>query len=52
MILNNERSWVMANSEKEKNNRRILMQGNIAVAEGAYRAGCRFFGEYPITPSK
>lgn len=27
------------------------MQGNIAVAEGAIDAGCRFFAGYPITPS-
>jgi 2-oxoglutarate ferredoxin oxidoreductase subunit alpha len=28
-----------------------MMQGNIAVAEGALDAGCRFFAGYPITPS-
>ncbi|HUU76111.1 MAG TPA: 2-oxoacid:acceptor oxidoreductase subunit alpha [Methanoregulaceae archaeon] len=28
-----------------------FMQGNIACAEGALAAGCRFFGGYPITPS-
>ncbi len=28
-----------------------MMQGNIAVAEGAIAAGCRFFAGYPITPS-
>ncbi|MCR5834728.1 MAG: 2-oxoacid:acceptor oxidoreductase subunit alpha [Selenomonadaceae bacterium] len=28
-----------------------LMQGNEAIAEGALRAGVRFFGGYPITPS-
>lgn len=27
-----------------------LMKGNIAVAETAVRAGCRFFAGYPITP--
>jgi 2-oxoglutarate ferredoxin oxidoreductase subunit alpha len=27
------------------------MQGNVASAEGALAAGCRFFGGYPITPS-
>ena len=27
------------------------MQGNVACAEGALAAGCRFFGGYPITPS-
>lgn len=26
-------------------------QGNIAIAEGAIAAGCRFFGGYPITPA-
>ncbi len=28
-----------------------FLQGNIACAEGALAAGCRFFGGYPITPS-
>ncbi len=28
-----------------------FMQGNVASAEGAIAAGCRFFGGYPITPS-
>jgi 2-oxoglutarate ferredoxin oxidoreductase subunit alpha len=28
-----------------------MMQGNIAVAEGAIDAGCRFYAGYPITPS-
>ena len=28
-----------------------MMQGNVAVAEGALDAGCRFFAGYPITPS-
>lgn len=27
------------------------MQGDIACAEGAISAGCRFFGGYPITPA-
>ncbi len=27
-----------------------LMKGNEALAEGAVRAGCRFFAGYPITP--
>jgi len=27
-----------------------LMKGNEALAEGAIRAGCRFFSGYPITP--
>lgn len=29
---------------------RKLMKGNDALAEAAVRAGCRFFGGYPITP--
>ncbi len=29
----------------------FFMQGNIACAEGAIAAGCRFFAGYPITPS-
>ena len=33
------------------NSRTLMMQGNIAVAEGALDAGCRFFAGYPITPS-
>lgn len=28
-----------------------LMQGNEACVEGAIRAGCRFYGGYPISPS-
>jgi len=31
--------------------RTLMMQGNIAVAEGAIDAGCRFYAGYPITPS-
>jgi len=27
------------------------MQGDIACAEGAIAAGCRFFAGYPITPA-
>jgi len=27
-----------------------LMRGNEAIAEGAIRAGCRFYTGYPITP--
>ena len=29
---------------------RVMMKGNEAVAEGAIRAGCRYFFGYPITP--
>ena len=31
-------------------NKRILMSGNEASAEGAIRAGCRYYFGYPITP--
>ncbi len=34
----------------QKCSERILMKGNEALAEGAMRAGCRFFFGYPITP--
>ena len=30
--------------------KRVLMTGNEAAAEGAIRAGCRFYYGYPITP--
>ena len=30
---------------------RFFMQGNVACAEGALAAGCRFFAGYPITPA-
>jgi len=29
----------------------LFIQGNEACAQGALKAGCRFFGGYPITPS-
>ncbi len=32
------------------NNDYSLMKGNEAIAEGALRAGCRFYAGYPITP--
>ncbi|WP_028579103.1 2-oxoacid:acceptor oxidoreductase subunit alpha [Desulfogranum japonicum] len=32
-------------------NKRLLLQGNEAVAYGALAAGCRFFAGYPITPA-
>lgn len=28
-----------------------FLNGNVACAEGALAAGCRFFAGYPITPS-
>jgi len=31
--------------------KRMFLQGNEAIAEGAIAAGCRFFAGYPITPS-
>lgn len=31
--------------------KKILMQGNEAIVEGALAAGCRFFAGYPITPA-
>jgi len=37
-------------TEREQSNR-AFWQGNIAVAEGAIAAGCRFFAGYPITPA-
>ena len=37
--------------EIDLSKRTYMMQGNIAVAEGAIDAGCRFFAGYPITPS-
>jgi len=33
------------------NDNKIIVNGNIATAEGLLRAGCRFFAGYPITPS-
>lgn len=33
-----------------KNNKKILMKGNEALAEAAIQAGCRFYAGYPITP--
>jgi len=29
---------------------KVLLQGNVAMSEGAVQAGCRFFAGYPITP--
>jgi 2-oxoglutarate ferredoxin oxidoreductase subunit alpha len=31
-------------------NKKVLMTGNEAIAEGAIQAGCRFYAGYPITP--
>ncbi len=35
----------------KKNNRKMLLQGNEAIVEGALAAGCRFYAGYPITPA-
>jgi len=37
--------------KKDINTGEHFITGNIACAEGAIAAGCRFFGGYPITPS-
>lgn len=37
--------------EKKTNPNVRMWQGNVACAEGAIAAGCRFFAGYPITPS-
>ena len=39
------------NNQKKPEPKAQLMQGNEACAEGALRAGCRFFAGYPITPA-
>jgi len=38
-------------SNRQKQGRTVLLQGNEAVVEGALAAGCRFFAGYPITPA-
>ncbi len=37
--------------QKKSHRKELLLQGNEAIAEGALRAGCRFFAGYPITPA-
>ncbi len=37
-------------SERVSNDR-LIMNGNDAIVAGALRAGCRFYGGYPITPA-
>jgi len=39
------------NSEEDTDAKRKFWMGNVAIAEGAIAAGCRFFAGYPITPS-
>lgn len=36
---------------RKGNRKRLLLQGNEAVVEGALAAGCGFFAGYPITPA-
>jgi 2-oxoglutarate ferredoxin oxidoreductase subunit alpha len=43
-------------TQRKKKNKDVLTgthyaMGNVAIAEGAIAAGCRFFAGYPITPS-
>ena len=40
----------MAEKTTHEKPKKVLMKGNEALAEGAMRAGCRFFFGYPITP--
>ncbi len=40
----------MAETTTHEKPKKVLMKGNEALAEGAMRAGCRFFFGYPITP--
>lgn len=37
--------------ETHGNGNRLIMNGNDAIVAGAIRAGCRFYGGYPITPA-
>lgn len=37
--------------KKKFHQKELLLQGNEAIAEGAIKAGCRFFAGYPITPA-
>jgi len=39
------------NMQKEVLTGKHLMQGDVACAEGAIAAGCRFYAGYPITPA-
>jgi 2-oxoglutarate ferredoxin oxidoreductase subunit alpha len=38
-------------NKKDPDKKRLLLQGNEAIVEGALAAGCRFFAGYPITPA-
>lgn len=37
--------------EQRSHGDRLIMNGNDAIVAGALRAGCRFYGGYPITPA-
>lgn len=37
-------------SETKQQAQRQMMKGNVAIAEGAIHAGCRYYFGYPITP--
>src|SRR3972149_2751847 len=43
--------WVAPERSRVVRSGRRFMSGDIACAEGALAAGCRFFAGYPITPS-
>ncbi len=47
----NKTTHGLFNIVKSKYEGEYFMQGDIACAEGAIYAGCRFFGGYPITPA-
>jgi len=38
-------------TEKQESARELFINGDVACAEGAISAGCRFFAGYPITPA-
>ncbi len=38
-------------ASREKTARELFINGDVACAEGAISAGCRFFAGYPITPA-
>jgi 2-oxoglutarate ferredoxin oxidoreductase subunit alpha len=38
-------------TRKATKRKRLLLQGNEGIVEGALAAGCRFFAGYPITPA-
>ena len=35
---------------QEQKLKKQMMKGNVAIAEGAIHAGCRYYFGYPITP--